>query len=164
MLQESSAKPDVVILGAATVSCINKGLASACTFHDGQKTRIRLSHVNPDLISWSHLLQWSIKLHSGSSETLQQYKVNLTAIAVHLERLAERGEVYWVLQGKIGLWSRTPDGSFSWPCPYLAETCVYSVLLSFVPLLISASQRQQHIWSFKTETMFMFIYIYSWEQ
>uniref|UniRef100_A0A8D3AR98 CAS1 domain containing 1 n=1 Tax=Scophthalmus maximus TaxID=52904 RepID=A0A8D3AR98_SCOMX len=59
---ESSAKPDVVILGAAT---------------------------------------WSIKLHSGSSETLQQYKVNLTAIAVHLERLAERGEVYWVLQDPV---------------------------------------------------------------
>ncbi|XP_071356260.1 N-acetylneuraminate (7)9-O-acetyltransferase isoform X2 [Trachinotus anak] len=59
---EASAKPDVVILGAAT---------------------------------------WSIKLHSGSSETLQQYKVNLTAIAVHLERLADHGEVYWVLQDPV---------------------------------------------------------------
>lgn len=49
------------------------------------------------LFAW---LQWSIKLHRGSSETLQQYKVNLTAIAVYLERLAEDGEVYWVLQGK----------------------------------------------------------------
>lgn len=47
------------------------------------------------------LPQWSIKLHGGSSEALQQYKVNLTAIAVYLERLAERGQVYWVLQGEI---------------------------------------------------------------
>ncbi|XP_024154845.1 N-acetylneuraminate 9-O-acetyltransferase isoform X2 [Oryzias melastigma] len=61
-IQETSAKPDVVILGAAT---------------------------------------WSIKLHGGSSETLQQYKVNLTAIAVHLERLAEHGEVYWILQDPV---------------------------------------------------------------
>uniref|UniRef100_A0A8C2ZNT1 CAS1 domain containing 1 n=1 Tax=Cyclopterus lumpus TaxID=8103 RepID=A0A8C2ZNT1_CYCLU len=59
---EGSAKPDVVILGAAT---------------------------------------WSIKLHSGSSETLQQYKVNLTAIAVHLEKLADHGEVYWVVQEPV---------------------------------------------------------------
>uniref|UniRef100_A0A3P8VYK9 CAS1 domain containing 1 n=1 Tax=Cynoglossus semilaevis TaxID=244447 RepID=A0A3P8VYK9_CYNSE len=61
-LQETTAKPDVVILGAAS---------------------------------------WSIKLHRGSSETLQQYKVNLTAIAVYLERLAEDGEVYWVLQEPV---------------------------------------------------------------
>ncbi|KAM8766280.1 N-acetylneuraminate (7)9-O-acetyltransferase isoform 1-T1 [Acanthopagrus schlegelii] len=60
--KEASAKPDVVILGAAT---------------------------------------WSIKLHSGSSEALQQYRVNLTAIAVHLERLADHGEVYWVLQDPV---------------------------------------------------------------
>lgn len=40
-------------------------------------------------------------MHSGSSEALQQYKVNLTAIAVHLERLADHGEVYWVLQGEL---------------------------------------------------------------
>lgn len=46
------------------------------------------------------LPQWSIKLHSGSGEALQQYRANLTAIAVHLERLADHGEVYWVLQGK----------------------------------------------------------------
>ncbi|XP_044028714.1 N-acetylneuraminate 9-O-acetyltransferase [Siniperca chuatsi] len=59
---EASAKPDVVILGAAT---------------------------------------WSIKLHSGSSETLQQYKVNLTAIVMHLEKLADNGEVYWVLQDPV---------------------------------------------------------------
>ncbi|XP_061616370.1 N-acetylneuraminate 9-O-acetyltransferase isoform X1 [Phyllopteryx taeniolatus] len=59
---EGSARPDVVILGAAT---------------------------------------WSIKLHGGSSETLQQYKVNVTAMAVHLERLAQYGEVYWVLQEPV---------------------------------------------------------------
>ncbi|KAF3707561.1 N-acetylneuraminate 9-O-acetyltransferase [Channa argus] len=44
---------------------------------------------------------WSIKLHGGSRETLQQYKINLTAIAVHLERLADYGEVYWVLQDPV---------------------------------------------------------------
>ncbi|TDH04272.1 hypothetical protein EPR50_G00150230 [Perca flavescens] len=59
---EGSAKPDIVILGAAT---------------------------------------WSIKLHSGSSETLQQYKANLTAIAMHLEKLTDHGEVYWVLQDPV---------------------------------------------------------------
>ncbi|KAK2830246.1 hypothetical protein Q5P01_018177 [Channa striata] len=64
------------------------------------------------LISWTHeaskpdivilgAATWSIKLHGGSSETLQQYKVNLTAIAVHLERLADHGEVYWVLQDPV---------------------------------------------------------------
>nr|XP_046272718.1 N-acetylneuraminate 9-O-acetyltransferase isoform X1 [Scatophagus argus] len=65
------------------------------------------------LISWSHedsvkpdvvilgAATWSIKLHSGSSDTLQQYKANLTAIAVHLERLADHGEVYWVLQDPV---------------------------------------------------------------
>uniref|UniRef100_A0A3Q2FXB1 CAS1 domain containing 1 n=1 Tax=Cyprinodon variegatus TaxID=28743 RepID=A0A3Q2FXB1_CYPVA len=61
-LQEASARPDVLILGAAT---------------------------------------WSIKLHSGSSETLQQYKSNLTAIASHLVRMAEQAEVYWVLQDPV---------------------------------------------------------------
>lgn len=45
--------------------------------------------------------QWSIKLHGGSSEALQQYKVNLTAIVGQLEKLAEHGEVYWVLQGVL---------------------------------------------------------------
>ncbi|CAL8294229.1 unnamed protein product [Merluccius merluccius] len=44
---------------------------------------------------------WSIKLHSGSSESLQQYRVNLTAMAVPLERLAEDAEVYWVLQDPV---------------------------------------------------------------
>ncbi|KAF3833751.1 hypothetical protein F7725_024954 [Dissostichus mawsoni] len=65
------------------------------------------------LISWTHegslkpdvvilgAATWSIKLRSGSSETLQQYKVNLTAIGVHLEKLADHGEVYWVLQDPV---------------------------------------------------------------
>ncbi|KAM4631022.1 N-acetylneuraminate (7)9-O-acetyltransferase isoform 2-T2 [Polymixia lowei] len=65
------------------------------------------------LISWTQELSpkpdvvvlgaatWSIKLHSGSSETLQQYKVNLTAMSSPLERLAEDGEVYWVLQDPV---------------------------------------------------------------
>ncbi|KAK5855224.1 hypothetical protein PBY51_005349 [Eleginops maclovinus] len=65
------------------------------------------------LVSWTHegslkpdvvilgAATWSIKLRSGSSETLQQYKVNLTAIAVHLEKLADHGEVYWVLQDPV---------------------------------------------------------------
>uniref|UniRef100_A0A667YDD8 N-acetylneuraminate (7)9-O-acetyltransferase n=1 Tax=Myripristis murdjan TaxID=586833 RepID=A0A667YDD8_9TELE len=60
--KEPSAKPDVVILGAAT---------------------------------------WSIKLHGGSTEALQQYKVNLTAMSAPLERLAEDGEIYWVLQDPV---------------------------------------------------------------
>ncbi|XP_077405087.1 N-acetylneuraminate (7)9-O-acetyltransferase isoform X1 [Vanacampus margaritifer] len=59
---EGSARPDVVILGAAT---------------------------------------WSIKLRGGSSETLQQYKANVTAMAVYLEKLAQHGEVYWVLQEPV---------------------------------------------------------------
>ncbi|XP_061738359.1 N-acetylneuraminate 9-O-acetyltransferase isoform X3 [Nerophis ophidion] len=65
------------------------------------------------LISWTHegsakpdvvilgVATWSIKLHGGRSETLQQYKVNVTAIGIHLERLAEHGEVYWVLQDPV---------------------------------------------------------------
>nr|XP_057903751.1 N-acetylneuraminate 9-O-acetyltransferase isoform X2 [Doryrhamphus excisus] len=60
--REGSAKPDVVILGAAT---------------------------------------WSIKLHGGCGETLQQYKDNMTAIGIHLERLAKHGEIYWVLQDPV---------------------------------------------------------------
>ncbi|XP_049606878.1 N-acetylneuraminate 9-O-acetyltransferase [Syngnathus scovelli] len=44
---------------------------------------------------------WSIKLHGGSSDTLKQYKVNVTAMAGYLERLARRGEVYWVLQEPV---------------------------------------------------------------
>ncbi|KAF7199014.1 N-acetylneuraminate (7)9-O-acetyltransferase isoform X1 [Nothobranchius furzeri] len=61
-IREPAAKPDVVVIGAAT---------------------------------------WSIKLHGGSSETLQQYRANLTAIAVHLEKLADPGAVYWVLQDPV---------------------------------------------------------------
>ncbi|XP_034748175.1 N-acetylneuraminate 9-O-acetyltransferase [Etheostoma cragini] len=65
------------------------------------------------LTSWTHegstkpdvvilgAATWSIKLRSGSSETLVQYKTNLTAIAVHLEKLADHGEVYWVLQDPV---------------------------------------------------------------
>eukprot|EP00066_Takifugu_rubripes_P018521 XP_011607787.1 PREDICTED: CAS1 domain-containing protein 1 [Takifugu rubripes] len=60
--QETSPKPDVVVLAAAA---------------------------------------WSIKLHSGSSEALQQYRANLTAMAAHLEQLAQHGEVYWVLQDPV---------------------------------------------------------------
>uniref|UniRef100_A0A669CTU1 CAS1 domain containing 1 n=1 Tax=Oreochromis niloticus TaxID=8128 RepID=A0A669CTU1_ORENI len=44
---------------------------------------------------------WSIKLHGGSNEALQQYKVNLTAIVGQLEKVAEHGEVYWVLQDPV---------------------------------------------------------------
>ncbi|XP_067112087.1 N-acetylneuraminate 9-O-acetyltransferase [Osmerus mordax] len=44
---------------------------------------------------------WSIKLHHGSSETLQQYRVNLTAISSPLETLALDGDVYWVLQDPV---------------------------------------------------------------
>uniref|UniRef100_A0A4W5NC92 CAS1 domain containing 1 n=1 Tax=Hucho hucho TaxID=62062 RepID=A0A4W5NC92_9TELE len=44
---------------------------------------------------------WSIKLRSGSSEALQQYRANLTAISLPLEQLAEDGEVYWVLQDPV---------------------------------------------------------------
>ncbi|KAA8585981.1 hypothetical protein FQN60_007550 [Etheostoma spectabile] len=65
------------------------------------------------LTSWTHegstkpdvvilgAATWSIKLRGGSSETLLQYKTNLTAIAVHLEKLADHGEVYWVLQDPV---------------------------------------------------------------
>ncbi|XP_056875981.1 N-acetylneuraminate 9-O-acetyltransferase [Takifugu flavidus] len=60
--QETSPKPDVVVLAAAA---------------------------------------WSIKLHSGSSEALQQYRANLTAMAAHLQQLAQHGEVYWVLQDPV---------------------------------------------------------------
>uniref|UniRef100_A0A3Q2Y3X6 CAS1 domain containing 1 n=1 Tax=Hippocampus comes TaxID=109280 RepID=A0A3Q2Y3X6_HIPCM len=47
------------------------------------------------------LSEWSIKLHGGSSETLKQYQVNVSAMAVYLERLAQHGEVYWVLQEPV---------------------------------------------------------------
>lgn len=60
--QESSLRPDVVILGAAS---------------------------------------WSIKQHGGSSEALQQYRVNLTSMAAPLQRLADHSEVYWLLQAPV---------------------------------------------------------------
>ncbi|KAM8884455.1 N-acetylneuraminate (7)9-O-acetyltransferase [Synchiropus picturatus] len=44
---------------------------------------------------------WSIKLNKGSGETLQQYKNNLTTIAVTLESMAEETQVYWVLQDPV---------------------------------------------------------------
>ncbi|KAI4878598.1 hypothetical protein NFI96_029293, partial [Prochilodus magdalenae] len=44
---------------------------------------------------------WSIKLHSGSSQTLLQYKANITSIAAPLEKLSEHSEVYWVLQDPV---------------------------------------------------------------
>ncbi|TRY94021.1 hypothetical protein DNTS_029590, partial [Danionella cerebrum] len=44
---------------------------------------------------------WSIKLHNGKTEALFQYKANLTAISDTLEKLAERSEVYWVLQDPV---------------------------------------------------------------
>ncbi|XP_076864917.1 N-acetylneuraminate (7)9-O-acetyltransferase [Brachyhypopomus gauderio] len=62
--ERPSAKPDVVVIGAAT---------------------------------------WSIKLHSGSSETLLQYKANLTSIAAPLEKLTEHSDVYWVLQDPVNV-------------------------------------------------------------
>ncbi|RXN01251.1 hypothetical protein EOD39_7358 [Acipenser ruthenus] len=46
-------------------------------------------------------LEWSIKLHNGSTEALNQYKTNLTSMAQLLEKLAEHGEVIWVLQDPV---------------------------------------------------------------
>ncbi|KAJ8334197.1 hypothetical protein SKAU_G00398360 [Synaphobranchus kaupii] len=60
--EDTTIKPDVIIMGAAT---------------------------------------WSIKLHSGSSESLHQYRSNLSAITQFLEKLAEDSEVYWVLQDPV---------------------------------------------------------------
>lgn len=60
--------------------------------------------------------QWSIKLHSGSAEALQQYKVNLTAIVAHLEKLAEHGEVYWLLQGVLSFRRTHDTGAFYERC------------------------------------------------
>ncbi|KAL0961885.1 hypothetical protein UPYG_G00332900 [Umbra pygmaea] len=56
--------------------------------------------VKPDVVIIG-AATWSIKLHGGSSEALQQYKINLTAISSSLEQLAEDGEVYWVLQDPV---------------------------------------------------------------
>ncbi|KAE8282125.1 N-acetylneuraminate 9-O-acetyltransferase [Larimichthys crocea] len=60
----------------------------------------REASAKPDVVILG-VATWSIKLHSGSSETLQQYRVNLTAMAVYLDRLADHGEVYWVLQDPV---------------------------------------------------------------
>uniref|UniRef100_A0A3P9AG72 Cas1p 10 TM acyl transferase domain-containing protein n=1 Tax=Esox lucius TaxID=8010 RepID=A0A3P9AG72_ESOLU len=56
--------------------------------------------VKPDILIIG-AATWSIKLRGGSSEALQQYRANLTAISSSLERLAEYGEVYWVLQDPV---------------------------------------------------------------
>eukprot|EP00062_Callorhinchus_milii_P022902 gi/632981175/ref/XP_007907446.1/ PREDICTED: CAS1 domain-containing protein 1 [Callorhinchus milii] len=44
---------------------------------------------------------WSIKIHNGSKEALNQYKINLTSILPVLEKLSETREVYWVLQDPV---------------------------------------------------------------
>ncbi|OCT75693.1 N-acetylneuraminate 9-O-acetyltransferase [Xenopus laevis] len=44
---------------------------------------------------------WSIKINNGSRESLAQYKVNMTAVAPVLEKLAEVGDVYWFLQDPV---------------------------------------------------------------
>ncbi|XP_029588474.1 N-acetylneuraminate 9-O-acetyltransferase isoform X1 [Salmo trutta] len=56
--------------------------------------------IKPDVVIIG-AATWSIKLHGGSSEALQQYRANLTAISLPLEQLAEDGEVYWVLQDPV---------------------------------------------------------------
>ncbi|XP_051791780.1 N-acetylneuraminate 9-O-acetyltransferase isoform X1 [Erpetoichthys calabaricus] len=65
------------------------------------------------LISWTessslkpHIIvvgaaTWSIKLHNGSAEALNQYKTNLSSIARVLEKLADYSDVYWVLQDPV---------------------------------------------------------------
>ncbi|CAL8397180.1 unnamed protein product [Gadus morhua 'NCC'] len=72
--------------------------------NDSMKERLRSwtqdRSSTPDVIVLG-AAAWSIKLHSGSSETLQRYRVNLTTMAVTLERLAEDAEVYWVLQDPV---------------------------------------------------------------
>ncbi|KAM9307880.1 N-acetylneuraminate (7)9-O-acetyltransferase [Gastrophryne carolinensis] len=44
---------------------------------------------------------WAIKRNNGSAEALAQYKVNLTDIAAVLAKLADNGDVYWVLQDPV---------------------------------------------------------------
>ncbi|MBN3298086.1 CASD1 acetyltransferase, partial [Amia calva] len=56
--------------------------------------------MKPDIIVVG-AATWSIKLHNGSSETLHQYKANLTAVAYVLQRLAESSDVFWVLQDPV---------------------------------------------------------------
>ncbi|XP_006636227.3 N-acetylneuraminate (7)9-O-acetyltransferase [Lepisosteus oculatus] len=59
-----------------------------------------ISLNKPDIIIVA-AATWSIKLHNGSSETLNQYKTNLTAVSRLLEKLAKDTEVYWVLQDPV---------------------------------------------------------------
>uniref|UniRef100_A0A8C7J3W4 CAS1 domain containing 1 n=1 Tax=Oncorhynchus kisutch TaxID=8019 RepID=A0A8C7J3W4_ONCKI len=66
---------------------------------DGRKVGLDPS-IKPDVVIIG-AATWSIKLHGGSSEALQQYRANLTAISLPLEQLAEDGEVYWVLQDPV---------------------------------------------------------------
>ncbi|MGH0135096.1 UNVERIFIED_CONTAM: hypothetical protein FKN15_019503 [Acipenser sinensis] len=56
--------------------------------------------LKPDMIVLG-AATWSIKLHNGSTEALNQYKTNLTSMAQLLEKLAEHGEVIWVLQDPV---------------------------------------------------------------
>ncbi|XP_029590665.1 N-acetylneuraminate 9-O-acetyltransferase isoform X1 [Salmo trutta] len=63
-------------------------------------TEVKDPSVKPDVVIIG-AATWSIKLRSGSSEALQQYRANLTAISLPLEQLAEDGEVYWVLQDPV---------------------------------------------------------------
>ncbi|KPP78600.1 CAS1 domain-containing protein 1-like, partial [Scleropages formosus] len=63
---------------------------------DGNKGTL----VKPDVIVMG-AATWSIKLNSGSIETLHQYKANLSSIAHLMEKLAQESEVYWVLQDPV---------------------------------------------------------------
>ncbi|KAG2465271.1 CASD1 acetyltransferase, partial [Polypterus senegalus] len=56
---------------------------------------------NANLFVCSIISQWSIKLHNGSAEALNQYKTNLSSIARVLEKLVEYSDVYWVLQDPV---------------------------------------------------------------
>ncbi|KAM4687283.1 N-acetylneuraminate (7)9-O-acetyltransferase [Discoglossus pictus] len=44
---------------------------------------------------------WSIKMNNGSSESLAQYKVNMTDMAPVLEKMANNNYVYWILQEPV---------------------------------------------------------------
>ncbi|XP_069815512.1 N-acetylneuraminate (7)9-O-acetyltransferase [Dendropsophus ebraccatus] len=44
---------------------------------------------------------WSIKMNNGSSESLVQYKVNLTDTEPVLGKLADSSDVYWILQDPV---------------------------------------------------------------
>lgn len=94
--QESSLRPDVVILGAAAVSCALTLVMLLLLLLVNSHVCSLFSLSSPLLPS----LQWSIKQHGGSSEALRQYRLNLTAMAAPLQRLADHSEVYWLLQGE----------------------------------------------------------------